>query len=136
MADMIFNSFRKKMADGTIDLDSHTFYIMLLTDSYTPDATDAVLGDLSGEVANGNGYTTGGKALTGVTWNFSGAVATFDSDDVSWTAATFTARYAVVYDYTAATKDLMLLFDFGANKSPSNGTLSLTVNANGLFRMT
>ena len=136
MADTIFNSFRKKIGDGTIDLDTHTFYIMLLTSAYTIDATDAVIGDLSGEVANGNGYATGGKALTGVTWNFSGAVATFDADDVSWSSATFTARYAVIYDYTASTKDLVVLLDFGADKSPSNGTLALTFNASGIFRLT
>ena len=36
MADVLYTSFKKYMADGTIDLDSDTFKIALLSSSYTP----------------------------------------------------------------------------------------------------
>lgn len=136
MADMFFNSFKKRIADGTIDLDSHTFKVVLLTSAYTPDATDAVFADLNGEVTDGNGYTSGGGTLTGVTWALAGGTATFDANDLSWTSATFTARYGVIYDFTATNKDLVMLIDFGGDKSPSNGTLTLLFNASGIFSLT
>ena len=68
MADMIYNSFPLYLGDGTIDLDSDTLKISLHTSSYTPDAGHSSYTDLDNEVANGSGYTTGGKALTTVTW--------------------------------------------------------------------
>jgi hypothetical protein len=36
MADAIYNSFKKKSMDGSIDLDSDTIKVMLVTSSYTP----------------------------------------------------------------------------------------------------
>jgi hypothetical protein len=58
-----------------------------------------VYGDLTNEHANGNGYTTGGQAFTGETWTKSGSVATFDCDNVVWTASggSIVARFAVIY---------------------------------------
>lgn len=55
MADLFFTSFKKKMADGTIDLDSHSFKACLLTDVYVPSAAHGTYAQLTGEVANGNG---------------------------------------------------------------------------------
>ncbi|GKT09620.1 hypothetical protein [Desulforhabdus sp. TSK] len=137
MSDMFFNSFKEYMADGTIDLDSHTFKALLLTDAYTPDATDTVVADLSGEVANGNGYTTGGVVLANVTWNRSGGTVTFDADDPVWTSATFTARYLVIYDDTPTSPadPLLLLKDFGANKSVTGGTFTVEFDASGIFTL-
>jgi hypothetical protein len=133
MADVIFNDFLEKMADGTHDMDNDTFYIMLLTDSYTIDKTDTVLADISGEVANGDGYTTGGKALTNVTWSQSSGTLTFDADDPSWSASTITSRYAVIYNYTATNKNLVCLKDFGSNKTSTNGAFTINFNASGIF---
>ena len=135
MADMFFNSFKQKIADGTIDLDTHSFKVCLLTSAYTPTATHTQYSNLTGEVANGNGYTTGGKALTSVTWTQASGTATWDAADPVWTSSTFTARYAVIYDDTATNKDLMLLIDFGSDKSPSNGDFSIVFNAAGIFTL-
>ena len=136
MADLIFNDFLEKVGDGTHDMDDDTFYIALYTSSYTPDATDAVLADLSAEVANGNGYTTGGKALTGVTWAQTAGTLKFDADDASWTTSTITARYAIIYNYTATNKNLVCLKDFGSDQASSNGTFTVQFNANGILDMT
>jgi len=74
-----------------------------------------------------------------VTWaECGGGVIVFDCTDIAWSSATFTARYCVIADTTpgsAGTNPLILCVDFGADKSPSNGTFQITVNANGLFYM-
>lgn len=94
-----FNSFREYMADGTFDLNANTFKASLHTSAFTPDvATDAVFADIGSEVANGNGYTSGGNTLANVVWTRSGASVKFDADDTGWTGAGagFNARYLVI----------------------------------------
>ena len=87
-----------------------------------------------------NKAITGGVTLAGKTLAVAGNVATFDSStDPTWSTATFTARYAVIYDDTPATdatKPLLAYIDFGADLSPSNGSLVITFNASGIFTMT
>lgn len=133
MADFIFNNFAYDLGLAVFDLGSDTLKLCLLTDAYTPDATDAVYGDLSGEVANGNGYTTGGASLSGKSWTKYNDQGILDASDVSWTSATFTARYAVLYDDTAATKPLIGLFDFLSNKSVTSGTFTVQFQASGIL---
>lgn len=97
---VLFNSFREYVADGTIDLDTDTFKVLLTTSTQVLSASgQSVKADLTQEVANGNGYTSGGVTLTGVTWTRSGGTVTFDSDDPQWTASSgsITARYCVLY---------------------------------------
>lgn len=102
-----------------------------------PDATDVGYADLSGEVANGNGYTTGGVVLGSVTWNRSAGTVTFDAADPSWSSATFTARYLVIYDDTPTSPadPLVLLKDFGSDKSVTNGTFTVQFDAGGIFTL-
>lgn len=74
------------------DLLSATVKLALVTSSYTPDYDETtghyLWSSASGnEIANGNGYTTGGatlanKAKTAIVNGFM-----FDSDDVVWTAS-------------------------------------------------
>lgn len=134
MADLIYNTFPLYLGDGTIDLDSDTLKVSLHTSSYTPAATHSVYGDLTNEVAAGGGYTTGGETLT-VTWTESSGTVTLSGSNPSWTTATFTARYAVVYDDTPVSpaKPLICLFDFGTDQTVSNGTFTLQFNASGIL---
>lgn len=137
MADMIFNAFRTGIADGTFGLDADTLKCALLTGSYTPDATDEVFADLSGEVS-GDGYTAGGAVLAGVTWTRNGAVAKLDATDPQWTEASFTARYAVIYKSGTAnslTNPLICLLDFGANKTVTAGTFMVVFDAAGILTL-
>jgi hypothetical protein len=125
-----------------IDFNSDTIKISLHTSSYTPNQdTDAYVDDLSNEVSAGGGYTTGGKTLASCTASYDAGSNTFslDATDVSWTSATFTARYAVIYDDTpgtTATKPLIGYIDFGEDQSPSNGTLSITFDSAGIATVT
>ena len=139
----LYDSVAELIADGTIDLDGHTFKLQLHTSSYTPSAAHDELADLTNEHANNNGYTTGGVTLQNVTWNRASGVATFDSDPVVWTAAggPIVARYAVLIDVDATNDKLigyMLLDAAPANVTATDGnTLTVTPHASqGWFQLT
>ena len=137
MADIVYDKFKEYMGDGTIDMDNDTFKILLLDDGHTPLATHDDYSDIIGdELANGNGYTTGGETLASVTWGDTAGVTKFDAANVSWTSATFTARYAVVYSDTSTTDKLVVLIDFTENKVVSGGTFTITFHASGILTVT
>ena len=138
----LFNAFRESLGDGTIDLDTHTFKVLLLaTGAAAPVATNSVKTDLGSEHANANGYTTGGATLASVTWNRSGGTVTFDAADTTWTASggSIVSRYAVIYDDTATNDDLVafvLLDTTPADVTTTTGnTLTLQWNASGIFAL-
>lgn len=84
-----------------------TLKIALFTSSYSPNtATDASYSALGNEVANGNGYTTGGVTVA-ATWDAAAGTLTFDLADALWTASggSITARYAVIYNSSAGGTD-------------------------------
>jgi hypothetical protein len=134
MADIIYTSFKRRLGDGTFDLDADTFKCALLTASHTPSAAHTVFADLTGEVS-GTGYTAGGTTLTNVTWTTAGTTAVLDADDPAWTGATVTARYAVVYKSGTANglaNPLVCLLDFGADTGVTGGTFTVNFNTNGI----
>jgi len=135
MADLIYTKFKANLGNGTFDMDADTFKCALLTSSYTPDATDEVFADLSGEVS-GTGYTAGGKTLSNASWTTSGTTAVLDANDPAWTEATITARYAVIYKSGTANgkaNPLVCLLDFGADKGVTSGTFTVNFNASGIL---
>lgn len=135
----LYTPFKNSLGSGTYDLDSNTFKIMLTTSTYTPSAAHATKSQVTNEVANGNGYTTGGGTLTGVT--YSGGK--FDANDFVWTASggSITARYAVIYQsgtFNAVTDALVgyaLLDNTPADVTVTDtNTLTYQFNAtNGIF---
>lgn len=133
----LYDQCAELLMDGTIDLDTHTFNIALFDSGYTPSAAHTTYASISAdEVANGNGYTTGGEALASVTWAETGGVGKFDSDDKVWTAVgTLTARFAVVYDTTGGyLLGYMLLDDTPADVSATDADFTVGPNAsNGWF---
>lgn len=124
-----------------VDLDTDTIKVALCTSSYTPNQdTHDYYDDLTNEVANGNGYTTGGATLASKTVAYDGATNTFsfDAADTSWTTASFTARYAVLYvsTGTSSTSPLLAYVDFGADQTVSSGTFTIAWNASGIAKVT
>ena len=104
---------------------SDTLKVMLLANTYTFSAAHDEKADVvSHELANGNGYTTGGAKLAGVTTGQVSGVATLDANDTVWTAsggAIGPVRYAVVYDDTASGDPILFMIDFGADKTADDG---------------
>lgn len=139
---IVFNIAKKKLADGTFDLDSQTFKMALTTSAQALDATfagtstDCRYADLTAEVASGGGYTTGGKTLT-ATWTRATGTITFNVDSQAWTSSTITAKYAVIY-LTTGNADLLCVVDLdtgGGSVSTTAGTLTITINASGVFTL-
>jgi hypothetical protein len=109
-----------------------TFYIALYTSTATINATTTAYSvGLTGQVANGNGYTTGGQELTisqtPTSGNNSSSVPTafISFANVSWPNATFTARGALIYNQTQSNKSVAVL-DFGADKVITGDTFTIT----------
>lgn len=84
----VFSSFREYLGQGNFNLSSNTFNITLHTSAFVPSAGMSTYGSLSSEVTSGNKYTTGGQALSGVTWTSVGAASwKWDSSNPLWTAS-------------------------------------------------
>jgi hypothetical protein len=131
------DAFKEYVADGTIDLDDATagaFKCLLLTSSYASfNAAHGTYADVSANEhsATSTGYTTGGAALTGISWAQTSGTAKFNADDVSWTAGTngLNARWGVVYYAAAASDPIVCFVDFddtpGTKSVSSGGTLQI-----------
>jgi len=135
-----YDSFLELMGDNTIDMDGDTFKVALFTStSNAATLTNSELGDLTNEVTNANGYTTGGNTLTSVTWSQVSGTVTFDSADTVWTASggSITARFAVIYSDTSVNDKLVaysLLDNAPADVTATDGnTLTIQMNASGIF---
>ena len=138
MADLIFNKAKEYIGDGTIDLDDDTLKIMLLADTYTPDAADEVKADIvAHELAAEDGYSAGGATLANVTWAEDSGTVTLDADDPVWTSASFTTRYAVVYSDTPSSPadPLICLLDLAANRTGLGGNFYINFHANGICQV-
>ncbi|HHL39621.1 MAG TPA: hypothetical protein ENJ37_03875 [Deltaproteobacteria bacterium] len=140
MPDVIYNSFKKDIMNGSIDLGADTIKVMLVDSSYVPDQDlHTVKSDVTGEVT-GAGYTAGGAALANktVTQDNVDNEGVFDADDVTWANSTITARGAVLYKDTGApsTSPLICYMDFGADKTSSGGDFTIQWNAEGIVNLT
>lgn len=139
MADVIYNSFKKKIMDGSIDLDTDTIKVALVTSSYTPDQdTHDFFDDVTNEVS-GTGYSAGGASIANkaVTADNTDNEGVFDADDVTWSTSTITARGAVIYKSTgtASTSALICYLDFGSDKTSTAGNFTIQWNAEGILNL-
>lgn len=122
----LYNSAKKKLIDGSIDLDTDTIKAALVSSSYAPNIdTHDFFDDISGEIS-ASGYTAGGAALANksITVDTSDDRAYLDADDTAWNAgATFTVRYVILYKSTgtAGTSPLIGYIDFGTDRVALSG---------------
>ena len=145
----LYEYAKEYLADGTFDMDNASLGLTMALFLSTSNANTlsvgtGVYGDLTNEHANANGYTTGGIALTTETWTHSGGTATFDCDNVVWTAAggSIVARFAVIYcnaTVNTIVKPLLavcLLDTTPADVTATDGnTLTIAINASGVFTL-
>ena len=114
------SSYKAELLGAVHDMDSDVFYIALYTSSAVLSAATTVYA-ATNEVASGGGYTTGGNILSGAAITLSGTTAFVDFDNSTWTAATITARGALIYNSTKANKAVAVL-DFGSDKASTAGS--------------
>lgn len=135
----LFDEFIFSLGGSDIDLDSDTFKAVL--SNVAPNAqNNTVLADIT-QIANGNGYTTGGVTLAGVTWAETGAgtgIWQWTANDFSWTAsggAIAQFRYVIIYDDTSASDKLIGYLDYGAAVDITiTNSFTVDIGASGIFR--
>ena len=119
----ICNSYKQEIMQG-VHKAADTYKIALYTSAATLSASTTVYSSTN-EVANGNGYTTGGATLTGfsVTIDTNTAVLDFTTDP-TWPASTITARGALIYNSSQTNKAVCVL-DFGADITSTADTFTV-----------
>jgi len=129
IAQAMCTSFKAEVLDEQHDLVADTIKIALFTSSASLGAATTAY-STSNEVANGNGYATGGVTLTSRAVATSGTTAYFDAADPSWTSATFTANGALIYNSSNSNKAIAVLA-FGGNFTVAGGTFQIVFPAAG-----
>jgi hypothetical protein len=122
----VCNSFKTEVlrAIHNFTQGGNTFNLALYTSSATLNKSTTVY-VTANEVANGNGYTTKGAALTNVTPALSGDTACCDFSDVSFTSASFTANGCLIFNDTATNDPAVCAIAFGGDKTVSSGTFTI-----------
>lgn len=115
-----FNSFVEAMAEKVHNLGSDTLKVALTNTA--PIAGNTVLANIT-QIANGNGYTTGGTAASTTSSAQTGGVYKLVLGDVVFTAtgAVGPFRYAVLYNDTATNDELIGWWDYGSSVTLANG---------------
>lgn len=136
MASGIHNIFKAEIMKKTMDLVNDTVKVALLNNSHSFNADTSLWASVSAnELAASGGYTTGGATLASktVTQDDTNDKGVFDAADVSWTSATFTAYFAVIYDDTTTGDMLIATIDFGGAQQVTAGTFTIQWNASGII---
>jgi hypothetical protein len=101
-----------------------TFKLALYTNSASFTAATTAY-TVTNEVGASGSYSAGGGTLVNVTPTTSGTTAFTDFDDLSFTSATITARGALIYNDTAAGDPVVVVLDFGSDKTSTAGTFTI-----------
>ncbi|MDJ0828131.1 MAG: hypothetical protein QNJ16_21865 [Rhodobacter sp.] len=122
-----FNHTAQKLLSGDWN-DGDTWKVALYTNNTGVDLTETTKAQVDAtatEVANGNGYTTGGGTLA----NFLASTVTtndakLDADDFTWNASggSIAAAYALIYDDTTASDEVAFWLDLDGTQTASDGT--------------
>lgn len=124
-----FNSFVEAIAEKVHNLGSDTLKVALTNSA--PVATNTVLANIT-QIANGNGYTTGGSQATQVSSAQTSGTYKLVLNSVVFTATGSVGpfQYAVLYNDTAANDELIGYWDYGSALTLANGD-TLTVSFDG-----
>ena len=132
-----FNSFVEALAEKTHNLGSDSLKVMLTNTA--PSASNTVKANLT-DISAGNGYTAGGTAASITSSAQTSGTYKLVLADVVFTASGGTIgpfRYAVLYNDTAASKELIGWWDYGSaitladtetfawDADPTNGVLTI-----------
>ncbi len=136
----LYNSFKRDIMNGSIDLDTDTIKVMLCTASYSPNIdTHTKRSDVTNEVS-GTGYSAGGATLSNkvVSVDNTDDEGVFTSDPVTWSSSTITARYAVFYKSrggASSADELIGYLDFGADVTSTAGDFTITPHSEGWINL-
>lgn len=123
-----FNSFVEALAEKAHNLGSDTLKFLLTNTA--PSASNSVKADLT-EISAGNGYTAGGTAATISSSSQTSGTYKLVLADVVFTASGGSIgpfRYAVLYNDTAASDELIGYYDYGSSITLASGE-TFTIDA-------
>lgn len=139
----VFHTFKARLGQKLIDLDSDDIKCALMSSTWTPDlAANANWADIAANEITGDGYTAGGLSVSTLAFTNTAGTVTWNCDDPSWSAGVsgIAARYCVFYDNTDASKTLIcysLLDTTPADHTAANGEVFLIVlPTTGIFQLT
>ena len=122
------NHYFYELHNADVDYGTHVFKLILMATGFSFNKdTHALYADISAsELANGNGYTTGGQTLANVSVTEDD---THDRSYVSWDDATWTpsggnigpSPGAVIIDDTHASDLVVGYIDFGSDQTATPG---------------
>ena len=126
MANTVCTSFKSELLSGVHDFATagDTFKLSLYTSSSTINNASTTVYTTSDEVADSGSYAAGGGSLANQAVSTDGTTAIVDFDDLSFTSATITARYALIYNSTDSNKAVCVL-DFGTDQTSPSGTFTI-----------
>ncbi len=133
-----FYQFVADMANGVHDFATASVKVMLTNTA--PVATDTVVANIT-EITAGNGYTAGGNVCTLTSSTQSGGVYKLVlASPAAWTASGGSIgpfRYAVIYNSSTASGNLMGFWDYGVSNTLLAGDLfSVTLDTvNGVLQL-
>ncbi len=115
-----FNSLSEALPEKVHNFGADTLKVVLTNSA--PSASNTVLANIT-QIANGNGYTTGGTATTVSSSAQTAGVYKLVCGDVAFTAsgAVGPFRYAVLYNDTATNDELIGFWDYGSAITMANG---------------
>ena len=133
MANVISDVFKEELLKGNHDFDGGaTYKIALFTSSKTVSVSDPTSYNTTNQIS-GTNYTAGGNTLANPAVGRTGSTSFVDFDDTSWTTATFTARFAQIYQSSggaASGNNSVLVLDFGEDFTATAGTFTIQFPAN------
>lgn len=142
----VFNKAKKKIGNGSINLAATVFRMSLVTSaSNFATLTLSTFASLTNEIADGNGYSTSGKACTGEVWTVGASAKQykFDVDDLIWTGtggAIANIKAAVIWLSAASAGGRHLLCRASLTSTQftlaQNNTLTVQINSAGVFTLT
>lgn len=131
------NEGRTKLLDGTFDIDSDSWKMALFTSASNLGASTTTYAGVTNEVANANGYSTGGISVT-LTLSGTTTVTVDIATDPVWTASggSITARFAAIYEVGGRVLCYCLLDSAPADVTATDGnTLTVQISASGVFTL-
>ena len=141
----VYNKAIKKIGNGTIDLSSATLRMALVgSGGNYATSTLSLLGSITDEVTEANGYSSSGKGLSGEVWTAGSSAGAYklDATDPVWTAtggAINSIRAAIIFTSGGAAGSCHVLawatLSTAAFNLASGNTLTVQFNASGIFEL-
>lgn len=123
-------SYKEEIIQG-LHLASANYKLALFLSTATLDEDTTTYTGQANEVANGNGYTTGGVLLAGFSTSRGSGKGWLNFSDPSWPTANFTARGALIYNDSLAGKNSVMVIAFSGDITVSGGTFTVDIPASG-----